>query len=91
MKTLKLGHVKPALARAIERKARQAGTSLDRAVILLLEEVTGLAKRGRQLTMTWTTCSGRGRPKRRPASTRLSGASGRSTPNFGAEPSLQGN
>lgn len=44
MKALTLRHLKPELARAIERKAHEAGTSLSGAVIVLLEQATGLAK-----------------------------------------------
>lgn len=44
MKALTLRHLKPELARAIERKAREAGTSLSGAVLVLLEQATGLAK-----------------------------------------------
>ena len=45
MKALTLRHLKPELARAIERKAHEAGTSLSGAVITLLEQATGLAKK----------------------------------------------
>ena len=45
MKALTLRHLKPELARAIERKAHEAGSSLSGAVIALLELATGLAKK----------------------------------------------
>lgn len=44
MKALTLRHLRPELARAIERKAHEAGTSLSGAVIVLLEQATGLTK-----------------------------------------------
>ena len=47
MKALTLRHLRPELARAIERKAHEAGTSLSGAVIGLLEQATGLAKKPR--------------------------------------------
>lgn len=47
MKALTLRHLTPELARAIERKAHEAGTSLSGAVIALLEQATGLAKKRR--------------------------------------------
>ncbi len=49
MKALTLRNVKPELARAIERKAHEAGTSLSGAVISLLEQATGLAKKRKVL------------------------------------------
>ena len=45
MKALTLRRLKPELARAIERRARKEGTSLCGAVMALLEEATGTAKR----------------------------------------------
>lgn len=45
MKALTLRHLRPELARAIERKAHEARTSLSGAVIALLEEATGLSKK----------------------------------------------
>lgn len=45
MKALTLRHLKPELARAIERKAHEVGTSLSGAVIALLEQATGIAKK----------------------------------------------
>lgn len=48
MKALTLRHFRPELARAIERKAHEAGTSLSGAVLALLEQATGLARKGRQ-------------------------------------------
>jgi hypothetical protein len=42
MKALTLRHLRPELARAIERKARDSGTSLSGAVVALLEQATGL-------------------------------------------------
>ena len=44
MKALTLRHLKPELARAIERKAHEGAMSLSRAVIALLEQATGLAR-----------------------------------------------
>lgn len=44
MKALTLRHLKPELARAIERKAHEIGTSLSGAVLVLLEQATGLVK-----------------------------------------------
>ena len=44
MKALTLRHLRPELARAIERKAHEAGTSLSGAVVSLLEQATGLSK-----------------------------------------------
>jgi hypothetical protein len=44
MKALTLRHLRPELARAIERKAHESGTSLSGAVVTLLEQATGLAK-----------------------------------------------
>lgn len=43
MKALTLRHLKPELARAIERKAQEGGTSLSGAVLALLEQATGTA------------------------------------------------
>lgn len=61
MKALTLRYLRPELARAIERKAHEAGTSLSGAVIGLLEQATGLAKKTRashhdldHLAGTWT-------------------------------------
>ena len=61
MKALTLRHLRPELARTIERKAHEAGTSLSGAVIGLLEQATGLAKKPRashhdldHLAGTWT-------------------------------------
>ena len=48
MKALTLRNLKPDLARAIERKAREAGTSLSGAVLALLEQATGLSKKRRE-------------------------------------------
>lgn len=45
MKALTLRHLKPELAREIERKAHEMGTSLSGAVLSLLEQATGLAKK----------------------------------------------
>jgi len=45
MKALTLRHLKPELARVIERKAHEAGTSLSGAVLALLEQAAGLTKR----------------------------------------------
>lgn len=45
MKALTLRHLKPELAREIERKAHESGTSLSGAVLSLLEQATGLAKK----------------------------------------------
>lgn len=47
MKALTLRHMKPELARVIERKALETGTSLSGAVLTLLEQVAGLTKRRR--------------------------------------------
>lgn len=47
MKALTLRHLTPELTRAIERKAHEAGTSLSRAVVALLEQATGLSKKRR--------------------------------------------
>lgn len=44
MKALTLRRLRPELARAIERKAYEAGTSLSGAVVALIEQATGLAK-----------------------------------------------
>jgi hypothetical protein len=44
MKALTLRHLRPELARAIERKAHESGTSLSGAVVALLEQATGLFK-----------------------------------------------
>ena len=44
MKALTLRRLKPELARAIEKRAQEAGTSLSGAVLGLLEQATGLAK-----------------------------------------------
>lgn len=48
MKALTIRHFKPELARAIERKAHESGTSLSAAVLALLEQATGLAGKSRQ-------------------------------------------
>lgn len=48
MKALTLRHLRPELSRIIERKAREAGTSLSGAVLAILEQATGLTKRGRE-------------------------------------------
>lgn len=45
MKTLTLRRLRPELARAIERKAHEVGTSLSGAVLALLEQATGLSKK----------------------------------------------
>ncbi len=45
MKALTLRHLKPELARAIERKAHEVGTSLSGAVLVLLEQATGLSRK----------------------------------------------
>lgn len=45
MKALTLRKLRPELARAIERKAHESGSSLSGAVVTLLEEATGLLKR----------------------------------------------
>lgn len=45
MKALTLRNLKPELARAIERKAHEVGTSLSGAVLVLLEQATGLSKK----------------------------------------------
>lgn len=47
MKALTLRRLRPELARAIERRARETGTSLSGAVLGLLEQATGLAKKGK--------------------------------------------
>ena len=44
MKALTLRRLRPELAQAIEREAREAGTSLSGAVVALLERATGLLK-----------------------------------------------
>jgi hypothetical protein len=44
MKALTLRHLRPELAREIEREAHEAGTSLSGAVVSLLEQATGLVK-----------------------------------------------
>jgi hypothetical protein len=44
MKALTLRHLRPELARAIERKAHESGTSLSGAVLAILEQATGLSK-----------------------------------------------
>lgn len=44
MKALTLRHLRPELARAIERKAHESGKSLSGAVLELLEQATGLSK-----------------------------------------------
>ena len=44
MKALTLRHLRPELARAIERKAHESGTSLSGAVVALLEQATGLLR-----------------------------------------------
>lgn len=49
MKALTLRRLKPELARAIERKAHEIGTSLSGAVLALLEQATGLSKKGKVL------------------------------------------
>ncbi len=49
MKALTLRHLSPELARAIERKAREAGTSLSGAVLALLEQATGLSRKRKPL------------------------------------------
>lgn len=49
MKALTLRNLKPELARAIERKAHEVGTSLSGAVLALLEQATGLSKKGKVL------------------------------------------
>lgn len=48
MKALTLRHLTPELARAIERKAHEAGTSLSGAVLALLEQAAGLTKRRKE-------------------------------------------
>lgn len=48
MKALTLRHVRPELAKAIEKKAQEAGTSLSGAVLALLELATGVGKKGRE-------------------------------------------
>lgn len=48
MKALTLRHISGDLARAIERRARDSGSSLSAAVVALLEQATGLARRGRK-------------------------------------------
>ncbi|TBR16993.1 hypothetical protein EPO15_17955 [bacterium] len=48
MKALTLRHLKPELAREIERKARETGQSLSGAVLALLEQAMGLTKPRRQ-------------------------------------------
>ena len=48
MKALTIRHVRPELARAIERKAHETGTSLSGAVLSLLEQATGLARKERK-------------------------------------------
>ena len=45
MKALTLRHLKPELARAIELKAHESGTSLSGAVVTLLEQAAGLTKK----------------------------------------------
>lgn len=45
MKALTLRHLRPELARAIERKAHELGSSLSGAVLALLEQATGLVKK----------------------------------------------
>lgn len=41
--------LRPELARAIERKAHEIGTSLSGAVIALLEQATGLTKKRKEV------------------------------------------
>ncbi len=43
MSAITLRNLPPELARAIRQKAKKEGTSLNRAVIRLLEEATGLS------------------------------------------------
>lgn len=43
MKAVTVRQIPPALARAIDRRAREMRASLNKAVIRLLEEATGLA------------------------------------------------
>lgn len=45
MKALTLRRIDSALARAIEKKAHESGTSLSGAVVTLLEQAAGLSKR----------------------------------------------
>lgn len=61
MKTLTLRHLNPDLTRAIERKARETGSSLTQAAIALLEQAAGLSRKGRKkhhdldaVAGTWT-------------------------------------
>ena len=49
MKALTLRRLKPELARAIEKKARKDGTSLSGAVVALLEEATGTARKRKMI------------------------------------------
>ena len=49
MKALTLRRLRPELARAIERKAHEGGLSLSGAVLVLLEEATGLVKKRREV------------------------------------------
>jgi hypothetical protein len=46
MKAVTVRQIPPALARAIDHRARQMRTSVNKVVISLLEEATGLASRG---------------------------------------------
>ena len=48
MKALTLRHLKPDLAKAIERRAEEGKTSLSQAVIAILEQATGLGPKRRR-------------------------------------------
>ena len=49
MSAITLRNLPPAVARAIREKAKKEKTSLNRAVISLLEEATGLTSRRREI------------------------------------------
>jgi hypothetical protein len=48
MGAITVRNLPPELARLIRQKAKQEGISLNRAVIRLLEEATGLGRQGRK-------------------------------------------
>lgn len=51
MKVVTLRKVPPEVSRVVERRAKERGTSINKAVISLLEEAAGIQRKGRGSTL----------------------------------------
>jgi hypothetical protein len=77
MKAVTLRNLPPSLAKVIRKKAQEKGISINKAVITLLEERTGILKQKSQKTLhhDLDDLAGSGLKKRRGSSTKLSQSS----------------